>query len=114
MDSVCCNLSQFPKLTDFSLQAHEITNNTFSYFFGPRLHLLSLKYGRTSHMQQNNLALVNNELTGLTRLPLFHDVTSLWHLELSSSNDVFERFTFPVGDERWFSHQIDWSSIALH
>ena len=57
MDSVRCNLS-FPKLINFSLQAQEITNtDTFSRFFGPRLHLLSMKYGRTSHKQQNNLAL---------------------------------------------------------
>ena len=35
---------------------------------------------------------------------------------LSSSKDVFERFTFPVGDERWFSvyfsQQIDWFSVV--
>ena len=43
------------------------------------------------------------ELTGLTRLLLFRDVTSLRPLEFSSNKDVFERFTFPGGDERWFS-----------
>ena len=50
------------------------------------------KYPRYSQM-------VNNEF------PLFRDVTSLWPLELSSSKekDVFETFTFPAADERWFS-----------
>ena len=61
---------------------------------------------------------VNNELTGLTRLPLFRDMTSLWPLEFSSNKDIFQRFTFPVGDERrlseYLSLQIDWFSIALH
>ena len=60
------------------------------------------------------LNLVNKGLTGLTRLALFCDVTSLWPLELSSNKDVFERFTFHVGDERWFSQQIGWFSIVLH
>ena len=62
--------------------------------------------------------MVNKELTGLTRLPLFHDVTGLWPLEFCSSKDVFERVTIPVGDERWFSvyfsQQIDWFSIVQH
>ena len=39
-------------------------------------------------------------------------------LELSSSKDVFERFTLAVGDEKWFfvyfSQQIDRFSVLLH
>ena len=62
---------------------------------------------------EDYLNLVNNGLTGLTRLLLFRDVTSLWPLEYSSNKDVFERFTFHVGDERWFSQQIGWFSIVL-
>ena len=59
----------------------------------------------------------NNELTGLTWLPLFCGATRPWPLELSSNKNVFERFIFPVGDERWFcvyfSQQIGWFFIVL-
>ena len=68
MDSACCNL-RFPKLTDFSLQAHKISNNTISHFIGPRHHLLSLKYCRTFHKQQKQFSLVLTEYTkGLTNV----------------------------------------------
>ena len=43
--------------------------------------------------------MVNNELTGLTRLPLFCDVKSLWPLELNSNKDVFE--TYILSWRRW-------------